>query len=162
GRLLDVVLADVAVDEGLDLGFGDADEHDGFVVLDQLGADDLAVQRQADDDVDRFAGIAPGVDDVGGQVDVADHPVARVGAGDCGLAFGGADAVGTGEDVAGPEVLQECAQPGACADGGAALAELEGLLRAAPLGRGSGPGRRGDQTGPQQEQGGDPEQAEGS
>src|SRR5690606_18172038 len=137
--------------EGLDLGFGDADEHDGFVVLDQLGADDLAVQRQADDDVDRFAGIAPGVDDVGGQVDVADHPVARVGAGDCGLAFRGADAVGTGEDVAGPEVLQECAQPGACADG-----------RAAPLGRGSGPGRRGDQTGPQQEQGGDPEQAEGS
>src|SRR5690606_17597415 len=110
-RGIDEVQAHIAVDEGLDAGFGDADQHDGFVVFDQAGGFDAAVVGQGHHDVDGLAGIAARVDHVGGQVDMAQGAVAGVGAGGERLAFGRAEAVGAGVEFAGREGGQEMRQP---------------------------------------------------
>ena len=55
GCELQHVAPDIAADERGDARGGDADEHDRLVVVHQPGAGDLAVDAQADEDLNRLA-----------------------------------------------------------------------------------------------------------
>ena len=78
---------------------GDADEDDRLLVVDQLDAGDDALRIDADQDVDRLAGIADRAGEIGVQVDVAEQPVALVDGDERRIALRRAEAVGAGKEI---------------------------------------------------------------
>jgi hypothetical protein len=64
------------IDDGADLLFGDADEHDRLVMLHEPGANEFAGGVERDEDMDRLARIAGGIDEVGIEIGEPEQPVA--------------------------------------------------------------------------------------
>src|SRR5262249_29760172 len=110
-RGLEKAQPNIAMDEILDLRLWNADEDDGLVMFDQLRAGDLAIESQRDDDMDRLAGIAGRVDDVGIEIDVAEKAVAGEGGRRGRLAFDGAVAIGAGKALTRRQSLEEFREP---------------------------------------------------
>jgi hypothetical protein len=99
------------VDEGLDLGDGNADENDGLVMLDQLSPDDRAVEGKTDDDVDRLSGISCRVDGIAVEINIAQQAIAGE-RGDSGrLALDRTDPGRLRKDLARLSLLQKLGQP---------------------------------------------------
>jgi hypothetical protein len=80
-------------------------------VLHQADAADHAFRVGRDHDVDRLAGIAGGVGDVGVQPDMAEQPVARVGRREGRLALRRAEPVGAREDLGRRDAAEEFREP---------------------------------------------------
>ena len=59
------IQAPVALDKGADLGLGDADQDDGFGMLDQPDARDLRIGINGDQRMNGLARIAGGADEIG-------------------------------------------------------------------------------------------------
>ncbi len=94
---------------------GNADQHDRFTVRNQFQADDGAGRIEPDDDLDRLARVAIGVDELRIQVDVAEQFVTAIRGCDGRVGTQRAETVGTGHDLRGPEPGEEL--PEACRSG---------------------------------------------
>ena len=84
-----------------------ADQHDRFVMGHQPRAGDLAVRRQAHQDLDRFAGIAGGVHPIGVDEGVARQSLAREHFYYRGAAFDRAVMIGSGNEFASRRLTDE-------------------------------------------------------
>jgi len=80
-------------------------------VLDQLEAGDRTARIDADENVDRLAGIADGVGEIGIQVDVAEQAIAGIGRRNRRIALRQTETVGVLEEGGGLGAAKEFAQP---------------------------------------------------
>ena len=95
------VLADEGVHRIDDAALGNADEDDGFLMVDELDPGDDAVRIDADQQVDRLAGIADGIGEIGVEVNVPQQAGALVRGNERRIALRWAEAVGSGEELGG-------------------------------------------------------------
>ena len=91
--------ADQAVHRRHDALFGNADQHDRLLVLPQPDAADHSFGINRHQQLDRLAGIAGGVGDIGIEIDMAEQPAAGISGRQWRLTFGRTNAVGTGKDL---------------------------------------------------------------
>ena len=106
-RLGHQIKADIGVGHGLDLGLGDADQDDGFGMLDQLDAQNPGVRVDGDHRMDGFAGIAGGADEIAGDKGPADGLAAFQDRRDRQVTADRAKAVGAGGQFRGVDLGQE-------------------------------------------------------
>ena len=104
--------ADQLVDGLQNALFGNADQHDGLLVLDQLEAGQHSLRIDADQDLDRLAGIADRIGEVGIQVDEALQLIAAIRRHDGRVALRRTEAVGAREEVGGSDLRQVGIQVG--------------------------------------------------
>ena len=109
---------DVGVEHRLDPGLRNADQHDRFRVLDQLGADHMGGGIKRHQHVDRFAGIAGGADEIAGDESPADGLPALQHRGDRHIAAHRAIAVGPRHQRARGNLGQKLGQKNLGAQGG--------------------------------------------
>ena len=103
-------LAHVGADQLVD-GFQNAllrnaDEHDGLLVLDQLEAGEHALGIDADQELDRLAGIAGRVGEIGIEVDETLQLIAAIDRNDRRIALRRPEPVGALEEVGGRDLRQ--------------------------------------------------------
>jgi len=84
-----------------------ADQHDRLVVLDEFQADDGAGAVEGNENADRLARIAGGVDEIGGEIDEADALLPLVHRGDRRRSLHRAETIGAGEYLVCGELGEE-------------------------------------------------------
>ncbi|MET3315498.1 hypothetical protein ABIF41_007339 [Bradyrhizobium japonicum] len=104
--------ADQLVDGLQNALFGDAHQHDGLLVLDQLEAGQHTFRIDADEHLDRFSGIADRIGEIGIQVHEALQLIAAIGRYDRRLALRGTETVGAREEVGRGNLRQVTVQVG--------------------------------------------------
>ena len=102
---------DISVDEGADLGFSDADQHDRFVMLHQFRASERAVWRHADENIDRLSRVACCVDPIAVEPYESQCPRPRVGGCERRFALGWSEMIGSRHERRGVHLGEIVAEP---------------------------------------------------